>query len=47
MQKPCKYGTHRVLSPVGVLPQAAYQLDNKMVPYENEILIEVTTLNID
>ncbi|MFH1513933.1 MAG: L-erythro-3,5-diaminohexanoate dehydrogenase [bacterium] len=47
MQKPCKYGTHRVLSPAGVLPQAAYQLDNKMIPYENEILLEVTTLNID
>jgi len=47
MTTPSKYGTHRVLSPSGVLPQAARKLDNTMTPYENEILVEVSTLNID
>ncbi|MDD4212818.1 MAG: zinc-binding dehydrogenase [Bacilli bacterium] len=44
---PCRYGTHRVLEPVGVLPQAAQRLDNTMELYDNEMLIEVKTLNID
>lgn len=43
----CPYGTHRVLEPHGVLPQPAWRLDNSPVPYENEILIDVETLNID
>lgn len=43
----CKYGTHRVLEPKGVLPQAAWRLDNTMELYDNEILIDVDTLNID
>ncbi|MGD9605019.1 MAG: L-erythro-3,5-diaminohexanoate dehydrogenase [Bacilli bacterium] len=47
MKKPCPYGTHRVISPVGVLPQAADQLDNTMICQDNEILIDVKTLNID
>ena len=43
-----KYGTHRVISPKGVLPQPADKLDNNMdVLYDNEILIDVQTLNID
>ncbi|MDO9238325.1 MAG: L-erythro-3,5-diaminohexanoate dehydrogenase [Aquabacterium sp.] len=41
------YGTHRVISPCGVLPQAAWQIDNTMVPFDNEILIDVLALNID
>ncbi len=45
--KPCRYGTHRVLEPIGVLPQAAQRLDNTMELYDNEMLIEVKTLNID
>jgi L-erythro-3,5-diaminohexanoate dehydrogenase len=45
--KPCRYGTHRVLEPLGVLPQAAYRLDNTMEIADNEMLIEVKTLNID
>lgn len=45
--KPSPYGTHRVLSPQGVLPQAADKLDNTMIPYANEILIDVDVLNID
>ena len=43
-----KYGTHRVIEPVGVLPQPANKLDNNMDEiYDNEILIDVQTLNID
>lgn len=47
MKKGCKYGTHRVLEPKGVLPQAAFKIDNNMDIYSNEILIEVLALNID
>lgn len=43
----CRYGTHRVLKPEGTLPQPALKLDNTMEIYENEILIDVKTLNID
>ncbi len=43
-----RYGTHRVLAPQGVLPQPADKLDNNMgILYDNEILIDVITLNID
>jgi len=45
--KPCPYGTHRVLEPDGVMPQAAWKLDNTMEPRENELLIDVEKLNID
>lgn len=45
--KGCKYGTHRVIEPKGVLPQAAWRVDNTMVPYDNEILVDVDTLNVD
>ena len=41
------YGLHRVLEPVGVMPQAAWKIDNDMTCYDNEIRIEVETLNID
>jgi L-erythro-3,5-diaminohexanoate dehydrogenase len=44
---PCKYGTHRVIEPKGVLPQAAYQIDSTPMIYENEVLIDVDILNID
>lgn len=47
MKKGCKYGTHRVLEPKGVLPQPAIKIDNNMEIYDNEILIDVQTLNID
>ena len=46
-RKACKYGTHRVLEPVGVLPQTAQIIDNTMEIYPNEILIDVISLNID
>lgn len=43
-----RYGTHRVLEPLGVLPQPANKIDNNMDEiYDNEILIDVQTLNID
>ncbi len=43
-----KYGTHRVIEPKGVLPQPANKIDNNMDEiYDNEILIDVKTLNID
>ena len=43
-----KYGTHRVIEPKGVLPQPADKLDNNMDEiYDNEILIDVQTLNVD
>ena len=44
----CKYGSHRVLEPRGVLPQPAERLDNDMsCVYDNEILVDVSALNID
>jgi hypothetical protein len=43
-----RYGTHRVIEPQGVLPQPARKLDNDMSKiYDNEILCDVITLNID
>lgn len=47
MNKGCKYGTHRVIEPKGTLPQPALKIDNNMEIYDNELLIEVITLNID
>ncbi|MGL6108010.1 L-erythro-3,5-diaminohexanoate dehydrogenase [Romboutsia sp.] len=44
--KGCKYGTHRVINE-NVLPQPAYKIDNNMEIYDNEILINVSALNID
>jgi L-erythro-3,5-diaminohexanoate dehydrogenase len=41
------YGTHRVLEPQGVLPQGAWKIDNSMDIWDNEILIDVSALNID
>jgi len=47
MKKGSPYGTHRVISPKGVLPQPADVIDNNMEIYDNEVLINVKTLNID
>ena len=42
------FGAHRVLEPSGGLPQPAIRLDNGMDHiYDNEILVDVDTLNID
>jgi L-erythro-3,5-diaminohexanoate dehydrogenase len=47
MEKLCKYGTNRVITPQGVLPQASTKIDNDMTIKANELLIDVITLNID
>ena len=47
MKKGCPYGSHRVVEPEGLLPQAAARLDNTMEIYDNEILVDVATLNVD
>ena len=46
-KKGSPYGIHRVISPKGVLPQPADVIDNNMEIYDNEVLINVKTLNID
>jgi L-erythro-3,5-diaminohexanoate dehydrogenase len=44
----CRYGTHRVKEPKGVLPQPARVLDNDMSEiWDNELLIDVIRLNVD
>ncbi len=43
----CRFGTHRVIEPMGVLPQPAWRIDNNMDIYDNEILVDVQSLNID
>ncbi|MCF7933024.1 MAG: zinc-binding dehydrogenase [Acholeplasmataceae bacterium] len=47
MKTLCPYGTHRVIDPKGVLPQAANIIDNDMTCLDNEMRIDVDTLNID
>ena len=47
MKQGCKFGTHRVIEPVGTLPQPAWKIDNTMEIYDNEVLINVQTLNVD
>src|SRR5512136_1830910 len=47
MKKGDRYGAHRVISPKGVLPQAADRIDNTMELFDNEILVDVKTLNVD
>jgi L-erythro-3,5-diaminohexanoate dehydrogenase len=47
MRKGDKFGAHRVIEPRGVLPQPAARIDNTMEICDNEILIDVDTLNID
>jgi L-erythro-3,5-diaminohexanoate dehydrogenase len=41
------YGTHRVIEPSGVLPQAAWKIDNSPAIYDDETLVDVRTLHID
>ncbi len=47
MKRGSRYGVHRVLEPEGVLPQPAQRLDNSSDLYDNELLVEVSTLNVD
>jgi L-erythro-3,5-diaminohexanoate dehydrogenase len=47
-EKGNKYGIHRVISPLGVLTQAADVIDNDMSKeFSNEIVCDVISLNID
>lgn len=43
----CPFGSHRVISPEGALPQAAQKLDNTSPMHANEMAIAVETLNVD
>jgi L-erythro-3,5-diaminohexanoate dehydrogenase len=44
----CRFGTHRVIEPQGVLPQPARILNNDMSEiWDNELLIDVIRLNVD
>ena len=47
MEKGNPFGTHRVIEPIGALPQPAKKIDNTMIIKSNEILIDVITLNVD
>lgn len=47
MKKGNRYGIHRVIEPIGTLPQPAFKISNDMEIYNNEILIDVDYLNID
>ena len=47
MKEGNKFGAHRVIEPKGVLPQPAKRIDNTMEIFDNEILIDVDTLNVD
>ena len=47
MKQGNRYGTHRVIEPKNVLPQPAKKISNDMEIYDNEIRIDVQTLNID
>ncbi len=42
-----KYGTHRVIDPIGAMPQPALKISNDVNIFDNEILIDVNCLNID
>jgi len=41
------FGTHRVVSPPGVLPQAAERLDPDLPMHDDETIVAVDTLNLD
>jgi L-erythro-3,5-diaminohexanoate dehydrogenase len=42
------FGSHRVIEPQGALPQPALKIDNTMERiWDNEILVDVDTLNVD
>lgn len=42
-----KYGVHRVIEPKNALPQPALKINNSSEIYDNELSIDVLTLNID
>ena len=41
------FGTHRVINPIGVLPQPALTISNDMEIFDNEIRVNVEILNVD
>jgi len=44
----CRYGTHRVIEPEGVLPQPARIINNDMSEiWDNELKLDVIRLNVD
>jgi len=45
--KGCKYGTSQSSGGQKVRCQAAWRIDNTMQLHDNEILVDVDTLNID
>ncbi|MCP4180174.1 MAG: zinc-binding dehydrogenase [bacterium] len=47
MKKGNPYGTHRVIEPLGVLPQPAVRISNDMEIFDNEIRVNVEFLNVD
>ncbi len=48
MTKTCSpWGLHRVLEPVGVLPQQAWRLDTDPRPEPDEVVLDVERLNLD
>jgi L-erythro-3,5-diaminohexanoate dehydrogenase len=43
-----RFGTHRVVEPAGILPQAAWRVDNDIdKEYDDELILDVDRLNID
>lgn len=42
-----RFGTHRVIEPLGCLPQAAWRIDNALPLHPTEMRIDVEVLNID
>lgn len=47
MEDSNQYGNHRCIEPKHSFPDSAWKLDNTMSVFENEILIDVSLLNID
>lgn len=47
MTNTCQYGSHRGIEPENSFPNLAWRLNNSAQIFDNEILIEVSLLNID
>ena len=45
--KPCKFGSHRSIEPLGCLPKMAWKLDTLLPIRDNELLIDVETVNLN
>lgn len=43
----CRHGSHRSIEPKGSLPQSAWKLDISLPICENELLIDVETINVN